>query len=231
MLVAKRAERALVALVLDAEVPELARAVMLARRPQERRVYAADGEETVHVRGGHLRQGARHARLILRGIHVTHGAECTGAVVEAQLHFVRLAHGAASGGFKTVVSGKAKTVALALHGCQSAHHGGVLSGKHRVCLAVGMRCGRGGTYAIRVVVGAGCVVISGLSKACLRARAWCDVAPANAVCCVASEGEQSSDDASFLWPGGKYGIRRRERTGDAHKEVVYADGRDQVSQF
>jgi len=164
VLVAKRAERALVALVLDAEVPELARAVMLARRPQERRVYAADGEETVHVRGGHLRQGARHARLILRGIHVTHGAECTGAVVEAQLHFVRLAHGAASGGFKTVVSGKAKTVALALHGCQSAHHGGVLSGKHRVCLAVGMRCGRGGTYAIRVVVGAGCVVISGLRK-------------------------------------------------------------------
>ena len=32
-----------------------------------------------------------------------------------------------------------------------------------------------GGYAARV--GAGGVVISGLSKACLRARAWCDVAP------------------------------------------------------
>jgi len=30
-------------------------------------------------------------------------------------------------------------------------------------------------------VGAGGIVISGLSKACLRARAWCDVAPADAV--------------------------------------------------
>ena len=68
--------------------------------------------------------------------------------------------------------------------------------------------------------GAGGVIISGLSKACLRARAWCDVAPANTVCCLASEGEQSSDDGSFLWAGGKYGIRRREGTGDVHKEVV-----------
>jgi len=59
-----------------------------------------------------------------------------------------------------------------------------------------------------------------LSKACLRARAWCDVASANTVYCLASEGEQSSDDGSFLWPGGKYGIRRREGTGDVHKEVV-----------
>mmetsp|Transcript_41603 Transcript_41603/g.61183 ORF Transcript_41603/g.61183 Transcript_41603/m.61183 type:complete len:165 (-) Transcript_41603:634-1128(-) len=77
-------------------------------------------------------------------------------------------------------------------------------------------------------VGAGGVVISDLSKACLRARAWCDVAPANAVCCLASEGEQSSDDGSFLWPGGKYGIRRREGSGDVHKEVVCADGRNTV---
>ena len=75
-------------------------------------------------------------------------------------------------------------------------------------------------------VGAGGVVISGLSKTCLRARAWCDVAPANAVCCLASEGEHSSDDGSFLWPGGKYGIRRREGSGDAHKELVCADGRE-----
>jgi len=65
--------------------------------------------------------------------------------------------------------------------------------------------------------GAGGVVISGLSKACLCARVWCDVA--NVVCCLASEGEQSSDDGSFLWPGGKYGIRRREGSGDVHKEV------------
>jgi len=75
-------------------------------------------------------------------------------------------------------------------------------------------------------VGAGGVVISGLSKTFLRARAWCDVAPANAVCCLASEGEHSSDDGSFLWPGGKYGIRRREGSGDAHKELVCADGRE-----
>ena len=49
---------------------------------------------------------------------------------------------------------------------------------------------------------------------------------ANAVCCLASEGEHSSDDGSFLWPGGKYCIRRRKGSGDVHKEVVCADGRE-----
>jgi len=77
--------------------------------------------------------------------------------------------------------------------------------------------------------GAGGVVISGLIKACLRPRAWCDVVPANAVCCLASEGEQNSDDGSFLWPGGKYGIRRREGSGDVYKEVVCADGREDIT--
>ena len=39
---------------------------------------------------------------------------------------------------------------------------------------------------------------SGLSKACLRVRACCDVAPANVVCYLASEGEHISDNGSFL---------------------------------
>ena len=50
--------------------------------------------------------------------------------------------------------------------------------------------------------GAGGVVISGLSKACLRARAWCDVAPANTVCCLASEGEQDEQDEEGLGRAG-----------------------------
>jgi len=55
-LVAKRAQRALAALFFDAKVPELARAVVLTRRPQQRRIDRVDGEEAVHARG--RRKGA-----------------------------------------------------------------------------------------------------------------------------------------------------------------------------
>ena len=64
------------------------------------------------------------------------------------------------------------------------------------------------------------------SQASAKPASVPEVAPANAVYCLASEGDQSSDDVSFLWPGGKYGIRRREGSGDVHKEVVCADGRE-----
>ncbi len=73
-------------------------------------------------------------------------------------------------------------------------------------------------------VGAGGRDSSGLSKACLRARACCDVAPANAVCYLASDGEHISDNGSFLWSCGKCGIRRREGSGDVTRNSLMDGG-------
>ena len=74
-------------------------------------------------------------------------------------------------------------------------------------------------------VGAGGLESSVPIKACFRARAYCDVDPANAVCYLASEGEHINDNGSFLWSCGKCGIRRREGPGDAQHKLVCAHGR------
>ena len=74
-------------------------------------------------------------------------------------------------------------------------------------------------------VGAGGRNSSGLSKACVRVRACCDVATANAVSYLASEGEHISYNGLFLWSCRKCGIRGREGPGDAHNKLQGKCGR------
>jgi len=114
-------ERALGALLLDAEVPELARTVELARRPHQRRVDRVDGKQSVYARGVDLREGTRIARLVPRGVHVARGAEGARAVVEAELDLVRVTDSAACVDVKRVVTGETETVCLALYRRERTH--------------------------------------------------------------------------------------------------------------
>ena len=59
----------------------------------------------------------------------------------------------------------------------------------------------------------------------LRVRACCDVATANAVSYLASEGEHISYNGLFLWSCRKCGIRGREGPGDTHNTLQGKCGR------
>ena len=64
-------------------------------------------------------------------------------------------------------------------------------------------------------VGAGGCNSSGLIKACVRVRTCRDVVTANAVWYLVSEGQDISDNGSFLRSRRKCGIRGRDGPGDA----------------
>jgi len=116
----------------------------------------------------------------LETVTMTVTPHCTQKKTQKSLFFVRLL-----GVENSVVCVAAGPCHCSLRRCVLARTG------RRLAVRTGKRNyvgGGGGMCGSAARVGAGGVVISGLSKACLRARAWCDVAPANAVCCLASQG-------------------------------------------
>jgi len=149
--IAEKSGRALVALVLQAKVPELAGTIVLTGGPCQRDVDAVDDKERVHARGVNLQERTRNTGLEIRREGMPIGAECTRVIVEANLCLVWLAPDATVHGIEIIMTRKAQAVCPALHRLHLADLFVVLAREQRTSLAMRARNGAREAVAIRVV--------------------------------------------------------------------------------